>query len=658
MDGFPYLTETGSSLLQISVVIGLAMILPYVMDSKSTLHRSVLYFFAAMLGLRYLIWRTMFTISPPELSWDCLASWSLLGFEVAAMICAFSTFALMSRTINRSAEADAHLSWWGEAPAPRVAVLIATYNEELEILERTIIGAKALNHVNKEVFVLDDGRRDWLRDYCEMQHVRYLRRPDNKGSKAGNINHALKVLAQELAPPAFFAVLDADFVPHRGFISRSLALFHDPSVGLVQTPQHFFNADPVQHNLGLSQSYPDEQRFFFDHVQPARDAWGMAICCGTSSVMRWDAIQTIGGFPTDSVTEDFMVTLVLQNMGWKTVYLNEPLTEGLAPEGLKEYVTQRARWCLGLMQIARSHVGPFAANNLRLRDRWSIIDSVFYWLFSFPFRLAALIYPLLYWYFNVTSVTASVADVLSYFGVFFVWIMMTNFAVARGMLVPVIHDVSQLLGAIPITRAAVTGLFRPHGHPFSVTAKGGDRSKTVIQWRMMLPYLVLLILTVFGLLLGSLSDGYAYYDAGEGKIVVLCWSLYNVVLLSVMMITFVELPRTELHIADKPERSIFVVDGRIKRIWIDGLTQDTLRIRGQDLQIGQVGQIRIKNVGDVQSTVIGRASDGARLRLQTTVEQKEALILRFYSEGDSPGVVTARMLAIGSDLLNRLAGSG
>lgn len=87
-------------------------------------------------------------------------------------------------------------------------------------------------------------------------------------------------------------------------------------------------------------------------------------------------------------------------------------------------------------------------------------------------------------------------------------------------------------------------------------------------------------------------------------------------------------------------------------------TQDTLRIRGQDLQIGQVGQIRIKNVGDVQSTVIGRASDGARLRLQTTVEQKEALILRFYSEGDSPGVVTARMLAIGSDLLNRLAGSG
>lgn len=69
-----------------------------------------------------------------------------------------------------------------------------------------------------------------------------MRRPDNKGSKAGNINHCLDRLAEDPIPPDFVAVLDADFVPHRGFISRCLALFHDPDVGLVQTPQHFFNA--------------------------------------------------------------------------------------------------------------------------------------------------------------------------------------------------------------------------------------------------------------------------------------------------------------------------------------------------------------------------------------------------------------------------------
>ena len=45
-------------------------------------------------------------------------------------------------------------------------------------------------------------------------------------------------------------------------------------------------------------------------------------------MMRWRALESIGGFPTDSVTEDFLITLRLQEQGWRTVYLNEPLTEG------------------------------------------------------------------------------------------------------------------------------------------------------------------------------------------------------------------------------------------------------------------------------------------------------------------------------------------
>ena len=107
-----------------------------------------------------------------------------------------------------------------------------------------------------------------------------------------------------------------------------------------------------------------------------------------------------------------MMTLALQDKGWQTVFLNEPLTEGLAPEGLKEYVTQRARWCLGLMQIARSRLGPLSRNNLRLRDRWRVIDSVFYWLTTFSFRIVSLTYPLLYWFFNITALQPKVAPVL------------------------------------------------------------------------------------------------------------------------------------------------------------------------------------------------------------------------------------------------------
>ncbi|MFN4129697.1 MAG: glycosyltransferase, partial [Paracoccaceae bacterium] len=290
-----YLDEIGSSAMHVALVLGMALVLPFVVNPDRTLHRALLFLVAALLALRYAHWRLTETLAPAGFTIDVLASWSLFFFEMTALAGSLSAFLIMSRSRQRKDEVAAHLGWWAPAPDPRVAILIATYNEELEVLERTIVGALALNHPAKEVVVLDDGRRDWLQDYCATKGVRYMRRPDNEGSKAGNINHALGALAADPQPPDFIAILDADFVPHRGFISRSLALFHDPQVGLVQTPQHFFNADPIQHNLGLSRSYPDEQRFFFDHMQPARDAWGIAFCCGTSSILRWQAVQDAGG---------------------------------------------------------------------------------------------------------------------------------------------------------------------------------------------------------------------------------------------------------------------------------------------------------------------------------------------------------------------------
>lgn len=654
---FPLLSSLGSSTTHLLLALGIGMTLPYWADIRNNLHRTILLAATFLLAMRYIWWRGTETLAPVGLTFDMLASYALFGFELLAMIGTVSSYVIMSRLKLRSEEADAHEGWWGENE-PRVAILIATYNEDLDVLERTIIGARALRHRNKEVLVLDDSRRDWLRDYCARQGVRYMRRPDNKGSKAGNINHCLDRLAEDPVPPDFVAVLDADFVPHRGFISRCLALFHDAEVGLVQTPQHFFNADPIQHNLGISQSYPDEQRFFFDHMQPSRDGWGIAFCCGTSSICRWSALRDIGGLPTESVTEDFMLTLDLQDKGWKSVYLSEPLTEGLAPEGLKEYVTQRARWCLGLMQIARSRLGPLSRNNLRLRDRWSVVDSVLFWTTSFPFRVAVVVFPLLYWYFGTIVVDAQLAEVLTYFGVFFLWGQMVQRVLMPGMVVPILHDVGQLIGAIPISRAAFTGLFKPKGHPFSVTAKGGDRTGITVQWQLMMPFLILLALTIVGLLLGVFFDRFSYQDAGDGKWVVLFWTVYNVFVLSMTVLSCVELPRRERHIADLPDRGILTVAGDIRRYWISSLTIDEARLRGRMLPLNTCGTLRIRDIGDVPVEVIAQTVDGFRVRLSPTIEQREALLVRFYAEGAAPGTARSQLGGLIAGLGRRLSFNG
>lgn len=654
MFNYPHVGELGSAYVWVMLVAGIGLVLPFVVDRDRPSHRIILYGITIILALRYAFWRGTETLAPVGLTVDFVASASLFLLEMCALVGSLSACVLMMRRVERSAEADTNDHWWGDRE-PRVAILIATYNEDLEVLQRTIVGARHLRHRNKEVLVLDDGRRDWLRDYCEAQGVRYMRRPDNKGSKAGNINHALARLAEDPEVPDFVAVLDADFVPHRGFISRSLALFHDPKVGVVQTPQHFFNADPLQNNLGLTASYPDEQRFFFDHMQASRDAWGIAICCGTSSITRYSALMEIGGMPTDSVTEDFLLSLTMQSHGYRTAYLNEPLTEGLAPEGLKEYVTQRARWCLGLMQIARSSMGPFAKNGLRLRDRWSVIDSVFYWLPSFIFRIAVVVFPLLYWYFNVIVVDAPLDEVLIYFATYYLWAQIVMNIMAPLMILPILHDVSQLIGAIPISRAAIVGLIKPKGHPFSVTAKGGDRSRIVVQWRMMAPFAILLVLTLVGLCLGIVSDRFAYNDAGDGKWVVLFWTIYNAVVLAITVIACVELPRRERHIADKPERALFEGEDGTNEVWITSLTSDTARLRGRRYPPTTRGVLEIDEVGPVEAYVITETRDGARVQLLPTEAQREALFLKFYAEDNAPGVGNVRLSAITSDLARRFS---
>ena len=252
-------------------------------------------------------------------------------------------------------------------------------------------------------------------------------------------------------------------------------------------------------------------------------------------------------------------------------------------------------------------------------------------------------------------VNASVADVISYFGVYYFWVLLAMNAVARGMVIPILNDVSQILGAIPIARSAIVGLIQPHGHPFKVTAKGGDRSRIVIQWELLRPYLILLLLTIGGLMIGLLSDQFTFNDAGRGKAIILFWTLYNVLVLLLTLITFVELPREEKHVADSPEKTSLTVGGMQLPVLVTSLTQDTLQYEGLFYPPGTAGTIDLHEVGEVHVTVIAKTARGARLRLQTTSDQKEALILRFYTDGGSPGTARASAIALTKDILRRLS---
>lgn len=120
-------------------------------------------------------------------------------------------------------------------------IVITTYNEPLTVLEPTIVGSLRAHGVGR-VWVLDDGRRDEVREFCEKVGAQYVTRADNAHAKAGNINNALPQVDAD-----YILLLDADHVPSRHVIERMSGYFRDPGVALVQSPHNFRNLDSVQH---------------------------------------------------------------------------------------------------------------------------------------------------------------------------------------------------------------------------------------------------------------------------------------------------------------------------------------------------------------------------------------------------------------------------
>src|SRR5260370_41336024 len=152
---------------------------------------------------------------------------------------------------------------------------------------------------------------------------------------------------------------------------------------------------------------------------------------------------------------------------------------GLAPEGLPESVTQRGRWCIGFMQIARSAWGPLGSSRLPFLDRLSLVDAFLYWALSFPFRILCLLAPIVFGFLRVPLFHASSADLLFYLGPSIVAQMIVAAWISRGRALPILSEASQLLIAFHAAMSAAAGLMRPKGHKFQVTSECCGCSRVV-----------------------------------------------------------------------------------------------------------------------------------------------------------------------------------
>ena len=248
-----------------------------------------------------------------------------------------------------------------------VDVLVPVYGEPIDVVEPTIAAAVSMHGARVHVALLDDGDDPRMEALAARYRVTYIRRSTHRGAKAGNLNNALRLLD---AP--FVVVFDCDHVPDRRFLEATLGhLLADPRVAFVQTPQYYANAA----NGGLPAAAWAQQALFFGAIARGKDRLGAMFCCGTNVVFRRSALQRVGGFPENSLTEDFELSIRLHALGWRSRYVAEVLAQGLGPEDMAAYVSQQHRWARGCLSAIPAAL--FARLPWRLRAQY-VLSAMFF----------------------------------------------------------------------------------------------------------------------------------------------------------------------------------------------------------------------------------------------------------------------------------------
>ena len=642
VDGLPYLELVGPLIFVLGTVYLLGPLLPL----SRTWARGLVFVTVWSVILRYLDWRLFDTVLPAEGGWYEVG-WVYFCFsvELLALFDALVLYLAFLRTSDRTAEANCHearLRAMRMEELPSVDVYIPTFDEPMEVLEKTITGVLCLDYPNFKVWVLDDGRRPWVKAFCEAKGVGYLTRPDNTNAKAGNLNHALTKTSAD-----FVAIFDADFIPQRNFLMRTIGFFADPRIGIVQIPHAFYNYDPTQASLALQKLLPDDQRFFFDAVMPSRDGWNAAFCCGSNSVTRRAALRSIGdALPTELITEDVLFSITLLRNGYITRYLCERLAVGLAPEGINAFFVQRRRWARGATQILYLAAGPLG-RDLTLMQRLLFLPT--HWLSQSLILLLIIITPLVFLWTGVLPLVNVTAEAVLYYQLPMMFAVVGGiWAFAPRQYFPFAAQVHGTFQSFKILPTVLSTMARPFGHVFKVTPKGAGAKKSDFDRAIFWTAGSLIVLTIFGLVINVLPEWRIIGQSGLLPVMA-CWGAINVVVLFLVCMMSLQAPVNrgeERFTLDEPI-SIFAASGaistgRIRDISLSGVAIVADENRAIASKIGEPASVFVAEVGFVAATMVRQAGQllAFHFNLPPCVE-RDLLIRKLFTAGLDATAVNA-----------------
>lgn len=282
---------------------------------------------------------------------------------------------------------------------PWVTVQLPLYNERF-VARRLVDAAARIQWPahRLEIQVLDDSDDDtgllvdervaWWRQ--QGIGIEVVRRNNRDGYKAGALAHGLATARGE-----FVAIFDADFIPPVDFLHAAMPWFRDNGVGMVQTRWSFCNAEHSWFT-GI-QSLLLGPHFSIEHAVRYRKGLFFNFN-GTAGVWRRTAIESAGGWQSDTVTEDLDLSYRAQLAGWRFVYREECRVPSELPVTLAALRSQQQRWAKGSIQTARKILPRLLRQPLPLAvkiEAMAHLTANIYWLLGMIVMLT--LYPTVTW---------------------------------------------------------------------------------------------------------------------------------------------------------------------------------------------------------------------------------------------------------------------
>jgi len=308
------------------------------------------------------------------------------------MICLMSPLVLLACAVILTEGVELAASLWRvdrrQVPsaipetAPRVSIHVPCFNEPPQMVTQTLDHLAHLDYDNFEVIVFDNNTADeavWrpVEAHCATlgPRFRFFHVEGLKGFKAGALNEALKLTD---ASALYVAVIDSDYQVEPWWLRRTLPLFADPGIAVVQGPQDYRDA----HDSVFKAMAYEEYRGFFHIGMIERNEHNAIIQHGTMTIVRKTALEEVEGWSTWCITEDTELGLKLFEAGYGAAYVAQSMGSGLIPDSLEAFQAQRYRWVYGAMQIMKRHAGAIFLGRTKLSwaQRYQFLSGWLPWI--------------------------------------------------------------------------------------------------------------------------------------------------------------------------------------------------------------------------------------------------------------------------------------